>query len=67
MSLSIFTIKIHYFFYYLDTSTEQVTGGGLHDSSPEVLHLILSHVFAIDDQIFGMFKYISIIYMYFLL
>lgn len=43
-------------FFFLDTSTEQVTGGGLHDSSPEVLHLILSHVFAIDDQIFGMFK-----------
>jgi len=39
---------------FLDINTEQVTGGGLHDSSPEVLHLILSHVFAVDDQIFGM-------------
>ncbi|VVC27811.1 Hypothetical protein CINCED_3A013043 [Cinara cedri] len=39
-----------------DNNTEQVTGGGLHDSSPEVLHLILSHVFAADDQIFGISK-----------
>ncbi|XP_025202841.1 CCR4-NOT transcription complex subunit 1-like isoform X4 [Melanaphis sacchari] len=39
-----------------DINTEQITGGGLHDSSPEVLHLILSHVFAVDDQIFGISK-----------
>jgi len=44
--------------FHLDTNTEQATGGGLHDSSPEVLHLILRHVFAIDDQIFGMLYYI---------
>lgn len=42
-------------YFYLDTNTEQATGGGLHDSSPEVLHLILRHVYAVDDQIFGRF------------
>lgn len=46
---------ISYLYLFIDTNTEQVTGGGLHDSNPEVLHLILSHVFAADDQIFGMF------------
>ncbi|XP_050435609.1 CCR4-NOT transcription complex subunit 1 isoform X4 [Adelges cooleyi] len=39
-----------------EDNTDQVTEGGLHDSSPEVLHLILSHVFTVDDKDFGISK-----------
>jgi CCR4-NOT transcription complex subunit 1 len=40
----------------LDINSNQSVGGGLHDCSPEVLHLILSHVFNVDDQLFGISK-----------
>lgn len=52
-TLIILISLIYILFTYIDSNTEQVTGGGLHDSSPEVLHLILRHVFAVDDQLYG--------------
>ncbi|XP_050542433.1 CCR4-NOT transcription complex subunit 1-like [Daktulosphaira vitifoliae] len=39
----------------IDGSTDQVTEGGLHECSPEVLHLILNQVLKVDDQ-FGIDK-----------
>ncbi|XP_050527108.1 CCR4-NOT transcription complex subunit 1-like isoform X2 [Daktulosphaira vitifoliae] len=39
-----------------DFNTDQVTEGGLHDSSPEVLHLILSQVFTVNKIDFGISK-----------
>lgn len=49
---------ISFYIYYLnlEIDSNQVTEGGLHDSNPEVLHLILSHVFNVDEQLFGMLK-----------
>ncbi|XP_050425870.1 CCR4-NOT transcription complex subunit 1-like [Adelges cooleyi] len=44
------------FYINLEDHSNQVTEGGLHDSSPEVLHLILCHIFSVTNRDFGISK-----------